>query len=110
MLRSELLVQLVGQVGQDVLTVRNLYFLVLDKLSISSNSPWFAAGLPGRDDVTKAFVYKQRLWQSSRKLLCSKITIIIIGWMQMVQCHSQKIRWCTVEAPIFLRGILQARS
>lgn len=58
MLCLELLVQLASQVGQD-LTVRNLYSDVLDKLSNSPSSARFAAGSSGRDDVIKAFVFKQ---------------------------------------------------
>lgn len=57
MLHSELFVQ---QIGQDVLTVWNLYLCVLDKLSIL---PCFAA-MQAERDVIIAFVCKQRHLQA----------------------------------------------
>lgn len=58
MLHLELLILLVQTSRQDVLTIRNLYYLILDKLSLLSISPTCQGGRAGQDDVTIAFVYK----------------------------------------------------
>lgn len=54
--RSELLIEQVGQDGHDVLIVWNPYFGIQDKLFTSSISPSFTIGQAGQDDVTVIFV------------------------------------------------------